>query len=155
MDSPNDPVFPPKYFIPIVLPDHGISGQRWFWRSWSWLIAMTGGINTLLIHAWIIYGVVGLLIGVFLGFWVSVFTTLVVHKRQIDRHAAFWFGVHYAAGAAIVVMIFYWLTSSWGGWKGNPRGIKLVSFYLPMLNFIIASALVGWRMQRWLKRVKS
>ncbi|MCA0352853.1 MAG: hypothetical protein LCH85_12720 [Chloroflexi bacterium] len=148
MRNPNDPPFPPKYFIPIILPDHGISASRWFWRSWGWLIAMTGGIN-MLINGWIIYGVVGLLIGVVLGFWVSVFTTLILHKRQFERYEAFWFAVHYAAGAAIVAMVFYWLTSSWSGWKFNPRGFQLLSLYLPMLNFIIASGLVGWQMQRW------
>ena len=153
MHYPHDPVFPNyrKPELPLVLPDHGVSWQRWFWRSWGWLIITTTGIQLLYVEAFLLFAVLGLLISLVLGFWVCIFTTLVLYKRQIERHAAFWFSVHYAAGAAIVVAIFYFLTASWRIWSFDNNQIRMLSVELPMINFIVASALVGWNMQEWFK----
>ncbi|MBM7842937.1 hypothetical protein [Herpetosiphon giganteus] len=156
MQYPNEPVFPhyPKPELPQVLPAHGVSWQRWFWRGWGWItlantaITMTlGGMEGLLF-----FGVLGLLVGVVLGFWVSVFSTIGLYQREFERQPAFWFAVHYTAWAAIVVLIFYLLTSAWNIWSFDTDHFLILSVELPMAFFMLASGLVGWHMHGWLNR---
>ncbi len=148
MHDLNDSPFPPKYFIPIVLPDHGVPWQRWFWRSWRLLIVSSIAMGWTVGGGLVVFAALGLLIGVVLGFWVSVFSTIGLFQRQFERHPAFWFSVHYAAWAAIMAWVFSLLTSAWHFWQGLVS-IQIGLFYLPMAGFIVVSSLVGWYMYGW------
>ena len=145
--------------------------QAWFWRSWREIILGTGlingvlvmvtisGIDISLIDPFLFYVVLGGLIALGLGFWVSVFTTIGLYKRQIKRDKTFWFCLYYAIGAAIMALGFGSLVPFWELWSLIPPwfgqeyfGFRLGLLEVHMLNFIVANALAGWRMQSWLKQ---
>ena len=171
------------YHVPTIEPAGAVRWQRWFWRSWGRLIltAMVTSLvgltlSNLLGWAWLnvwlgnklsigrlwqmigsgmydSYASAGVLMGIFFGFWISVFTTLLLRKKLPKRYQLFWFVLHYMLGAVVVM----------GG------GLALIHlkypeitifrfqdlFDLPIASFIVASGLVGWQMQRWLKRGES
>ncbi|GAA5527896.1 hypothetical protein Hgul01_01689 [Herpetosiphon gulosus] len=168
------------YHVPTIEPSGAVRWQRWFWRSWGRLIltaivanlvgvTMSNLLGWVWLSIWLgdklpnrefwqimgirrydSYASAGLLMGLFFGFWISAFTTLLLRKKLPKRYQLFWFVLHYMVGAVVVVVI----------------GLSLIQlkfpditifqfqhlFELPIASFTVASGLVGWQMQRWLKR---
>ncbi|MCA0352851.1 MAG: hypothetical protein LCH85_12710 [Chloroflexi bacterium] len=168
------------YHVPTIEPAGAVRWQRWFWRSWGRLILMAITTNLVGVtvtnllgwlwlsiwfghnlpkrELWEILGIrrydsyasTGLLMGLFFGFWISVFTTLLLRKKLPKRYQLFWFVLHYMLGAVVVVVGGFSLIHFKYPTIINFRLQYIV--YLPLSSFIVASGLVGWQMQRWLKR---
>jgi hypothetical protein len=105
------------------------------------------------------YGVsliISLLIGLIFGIVVTICTTWML-DRKIGSYQLWWFGLHYVGWSALLVLGFRWLSASSILWEedGEYFGYQILWVYLPLLSFIVASGLVGWQMQRWLKRAES
>jgi hypothetical protein len=161
------------YHVPRIEPAGVTRWQPWFWRSWGRLIltaivtnlvALT--LRNLLVNVWVgnklsmwqmigsgmydSYASAGLAMGIFFGFWISAFTTLLLRKKLPKRYQLFWFVLHYMFAAVVVVVVGMWLI------QFKFPDITIFQFQdlldLPLLSFIVASGLVGWQMQRWLKR---
>lgn len=161
------------YHVPTIEPAGAVRWQPWFWRSWGRLIltaivmSLVGlTLRNLLVNVWVgnklsmwqmigsgmydSYASAGLVMGIFFGFWISAFTTLLLRKKLPKRYQLFWFVLHYMFAAVVVVV---------GGLSlihFNYPEIRIFRFQhlfeLPIASFIVASGLVGWQMQRWLKR---
>lgn len=119
--------------------------------SVKWLINLLGRIL-------IEYGtslIVSFLIGLIFGIVVTICTTWML-DRQIGSYQLWWFSLHYVGWAALVVLGFRWLSAASFFWDPYPDRIyfylQTLWVYLPLSSFIVASGLVGWQMQRWLKR---
>lgn len=168
------------YHVPTIEPAGAVRWQRWFWRSWGRLILTTivtslVGLTLSNLLGWLWFSIwfgdklpkrefwqimgmrmydsyasAGLLMGIFLGFWISAFTTLLLRKKLPKRYQLFWFVLHYMLGSVVVVVVVVVLIHF------NYPEMTIFRFQdlfdLPLASFIVSSGLVGWQMQRWLKR---
>ena len=168
------------YHVATIGPDRLVRWQPWFRRSWSQLIRGTilSTIGLIMLHYGFFfiqstignnfsfglftdYGVsliVSLLIGLMFGLLVTICTTWML-DRQIGSYQLWWFSLHYVGWSALVVLGFRWLSASSFLWEPDPDRIyfyyQTLWVYLPLSSFIVASGLVAWRMQRWLKQAES
>lgn len=168
------------YHVPTIEPAGAVRWQGWFWRSWGRLIltavvANLVGLTLISLWGWLrrriwfgntmpkyefweilgfrrydTYTSAGVLMGIFFGFWISAFTTLLLRKKLPKRYQLFWFVLHYMFGAVVVVMMGMSFIQLKFPEFEIFRFQDLLN--LPYLSFIVASGFVGWQMQRWLKR---
>ena len=118
-----------------------------------------GVLIEFLLSTLIPYGVsliISLMIGLIFGIVVTICTTWIL-DRQIGSYQLWWFSLHYVIWSALLVLGFRWLSASSFLWDadGEYFGYQILWVYLPLSSFIVASGLVAWRMQRWLKRAES
>ncbi|MFD3163017.1 hypothetical protein [Herpetosiphon sp. NSE202] len=93
------------------------------------------------------YIAIGFNIAMICGFWVSVFTSLVLRKKRLKR---LWFVLHYMIASLVGVVGFGWLINTYIE-NFVALGVPLF-FELPILSFIVGSGLVGWQMHGWVTR---